>query len=232
VIGCSHVHPLIQAGHYALADQILARIAPNLDKLGDDPAALMLWQASLASRALYAGKTREYLELSELAAESSRRAGDLRTCATQLHNLGHANLELGCYARAEQHLRAVAVDAERLGLANVEASAKNNLGFAVARQGRTAEGLELLEDAIRSLEVQADRRMLGGALNHQAQVLEIEFRRGARLQTRGGCSSHSHRCYARPGHLARVLTLGGSGKRLDGRAGRILAGRARFDGGQ
>jgi tetratricopeptide (TPR) repeat protein len=172
VIGCTRVTVvLIQSGHYELADRLLAQIEPNLAALGDDPAALSRWQASLAARALYTGKTGEYLQLSELAAESSRSAGDLRGAAIQSHNLGHANVELGRYEEAERHLRAVSIEAGRLGLANVSASAKNNLGWAAALQGRHLEARELLERSIVELEGQSDRRMLGGALNHLAQTL-------------------------------------------------------------
>ncbi|RPI57631.1 MAG: tetratricopeptide repeat protein, partial [Lysobacterales bacterium] len=60
---------------------------------------------------------------------------------------------------------------ERLGLANVVASSNNNLGYAIARQGRYPEALAMLKRAIAELEQQSDLRMLGGARNHLAQVL-------------------------------------------------------------
>lgn len=172
VIGCARATvALIQSGHYSLADRILERMEPNVKDLADDPGALARWQASLAARALHSGNAGEYLVLSGLAADSSRRAGDLRSAVIQQHNFGHANLELGRWAIAEQQLEAVVTEAERLCLRNVVASAKNNLGFALARQGRQERALALLYESIQELERQSDLRMLGGACNHLAQVL-------------------------------------------------------------
>jgi eukaryotic-like serine/threonine-protein kinase len=172
VIGSSRVTvALTQNGHYALADDILARVAPNLDALGDDPGARARWELSSAARALYIGRVGDYLVLSARAAENSRLAGDLRGAAIHLHNVGHAHVELGLYAEAEHRLRAALREAERLGLPNVVAATKNNLGFAVARLGRAKEGIALLRDSIQALDAQADLRMYGGACNHLALVL-------------------------------------------------------------
>ena len=129
------------------------------------------WLASLAARALYAGQTLDYLRLSRGASEACARAGDWRGATLHRHNVGHANLELGSYEAAERELREVLRLSERYGLANVVASAMNNLGAALGRLGRFKEAKQLLGDAISRLDVQGDMRMGGGARNHLAEVL-------------------------------------------------------------
>ena len=172
VIACSRITvALMQAGQYALADQLLERVKTNADSLQNDAGALARWQAILAARALYLGETSEYLLLSSMSAESSRRAGDLRSAVIQRHNLGHAHMELGRYELAVETLAATMTEGERLGLPNVVAGARNNLGFALARVGRIEEALTMLRTALAELERQSDHRMIGGTRNHLAQVL-------------------------------------------------------------
>jgi eukaryotic-like serine/threonine-protein kinase len=210
VLGSSRVAvALIQSGHYALADEILARVGPNLEALGDDPASRARWQEACASRALYSGRIGDYLSLSAQAAANSRRAGNLRAATIHAHNLGHANLEIGRYSEAEHHLRDVLGEAERLGLTNIVASSKNNLGYAVARSGRHAEGIRLLRESIQALESQTDVRMYGGACNHLALVL-VDLGELSEAETLARCAVEALRacrpllCQAE-GTLARVL---------------------------
>lgn len=174
LIACTRVAiAIVQVGEYTLADELFARFDAWAATLVNDKAAQGRWYAGLAARALYAGETHRYLEMSKTAAELCLSAGDLRSSATHRHNIGHACHELGAYEEAERALRETFRLAERVGLANVAASAENNLGAALTRLGRTTEARTLLVDSIARLEKQADRRMEGGARNHYAELLLV-----------------------------------------------------------
>jgi tetratricopeptide (TPR) repeat protein len=172
LIACTRVAiAIVQVGEYALADELFARFDAWAATLVDDKAAQGRWYAGLAARALYAGETHRYRQMSITAAEQCHAGGDLRNAATHRHNIGHACYELGAYEESERALRETFRLAERVGLANIAASAENNLGAALTRLGRREEANTLLVDAIARLEKQADRRMEGGARNHHAELL-------------------------------------------------------------
>ncbi len=172
LISCSRIAiALVQIGAYELADEVFARFEPWAPTQSANKAATGRWYASLAARALYAGETLRYREMSVLAAGFCEEAGDLRSAGTHRHNVGHACMELGRYEEAETELRQTFRIAERIGLLNVAASAQNNLGAVLTRLGRLSEARSLLEDAIPRLEKQVDRRMEGGARNHLAELL-------------------------------------------------------------
>jgi eukaryotic-like serine/threonine-protein kinase len=160
----------VQIGEFDLAEEIFSRVDTWAADQCGSPAAAARWQASLAVRALYSGRTLEYSRHSRAAALACEEAGDFRSAALHHHNVGHAWLELGAYADAERELRGVMALAQRLGLANVEAAAMNNLGAAIGRLERLDEAKRLLLDAIQRLESQSDLRMEGGARNHLAEV--------------------------------------------------------------
>ena len=161
---------LVQIGEFQLADEMFSRFEPWAPGVSKNPAAFARWKVSLAARALYGGQTLAYQRLSQEAAAASEQAGDYRLTAVQRHNAGHASLELGAWEDAERELSLVLTLSERLGLANVYASAKNNLGAVLGRLGRFDEARRLLEDAIGRLVSQKDLRMEGGARNHLAEV--------------------------------------------------------------
>jgi len=167
---CRIATAMVQIGEYALADALFERIDAWAPTLHDSPGAMARWQASRAARALFKGFTWDYRVLSEDAATACEQVGDQRTTAIHRHNAGHACLELGLPELAETRLRDTLRLALRLGVRNVAASAKNNLGAALAALGRFAEARAMLEEAIAELNVQGDRRMEGGARNHLAEL--------------------------------------------------------------
>lgn len=171
---CRIATAMVQIGDYELADAIIDRIGSWAPTLKHFPSAQARWQASLAARALYKGFTWEYRQLSERAAEACEAAGDLRTTAIHRHNASHACIELGMYERAVEGLRETLRLGTRIGVRNVTASAKNNLGAALTHLGNFQEARALLEDAIHELRAQGDKRMEGGAHNHLAELLLAE----------------------------------------------------------
>jgi serine/threonine protein kinase/predicted ATPase len=172
LIACTRVAiAIVQIGDYELADELFARFDTWAATFANDKAAQARWYAGLAARALYAGETQRYKEMSVTAARFCEAAGDFRSAATHRHNVGHSCLELGRFEEAEAELRETLVIAERVGLANVVASTQNNLGAVLTKLGQTREARALLELSIAELEKQSDRRMEGGARNHYAELL-------------------------------------------------------------
>jgi len=167
---CRIATVLVQVGDYEQADALFAHVdvwAPGID----EPASQARWNASLAARALFRGHTWGYRVLSERAAAACEASGDIRTHLIHRHNAGHSCLVLGQLELAESRLRDVLDRGERVGVRNLVASAKNNLGAALGALGRFDEARKLLDEAITELTAQTDRRMEGGARNHLAELL-------------------------------------------------------------
>jgi tetratricopeptide (TPR) repeat protein len=167
---CRIATVLVQVGDYEQADALFAHVdvwAPGID----EPSSQARWNASLAARALFKGYTWGYRVLSERAAAACEAAGDIRTHLIHRHNAGHSCLVLGELELAESRLRDVLARGERLGVRNLVASAKNNLGAALAGLGQFDEARRLLSESISELTAQTDRRMEGGARNHLAELL-------------------------------------------------------------
>ena len=80
----------------------------------------------------------------------SERAPFSRRHCQDTINLGFCCAELGLAEEAERHLRAALEVATALGLQLLIGSALHNLGLAVARAGRTAEGLGILDQYLAS----------------------------------------------------------------------------------
>ncbi len=172
LICCNRVAvAMLQLGEYELAEEMFTHLGRGASTQTDDPGMRARWQASLAARALFRGKTFSYWRLSQAAASSSEQAGDLRAAAVHRHNCGHASMVLGAYDDAERALREAVAIGERLGLANLIASATNNLAATLTRTGRLDEARPLLDTAIAMLGAQGDRRMEAGARNHLAELL-------------------------------------------------------------
>jgi serine/threonine protein kinase/tetratricopeptide (TPR) repeat protein len=160
---------LTHTGRFEAADPLFEQLEGVADSPScADPVTRARWLTSKASRALYRGETEHYATWSKLASETFARMGDRRNAAIQRHNAGHGSYELGAFAEAEEHLRAAHDLAEELGLPNVVAAAKTNLGYVLTRLGELDAARELLVAAVAMLEAQGDRRMQGGALSHLA----------------------------------------------------------------
>jgi len=153
---------LFSYGSHALAQELLdlvEAVAPAVE----EPAILARIYQARSSRSMFTGDAGAYLE-SELAAFAAfERAGDLRYACVQRGHVGYAWLELGAHAEAEEALRDALARATTLGLQNVVATAKHNLGRALAARGELAEAARVEAEAVAAFEAQGDRRLAGGA---------------------------------------------------------------------
>jgi tetratricopeptide (TPR) repeat protein len=159
-------------GLYALAGSLLDRIERIDAEVRDrDPAIRARIQQARSSRAMYAGDAGEYLEMETAAVESFEQAGDVRSATMQRGYAGYACLEMGAWAEAEQQLRAALEGGERLGLPNVVASAKHNLGRAIAHLGRFDEARRMEQQAIAEFGAQGDKRLEAGSHLYMGEIL-------------------------------------------------------------
>jgi tetratricopeptide (TPR) repeat protein len=141
------------------AEALLERAAEVATLSGGDPVVLGQLQSARASRSLADGDVGDYLRRMEDSWASFEQVGDLRGACARAMNVGYARLSLGANAEAERALRAAIGQAERLGLHNVRAYGKHNLGLALGHQGKLDEGRAAEEEAIRAFRAQGDRRM-------------------------------------------------------------------------
>jgi serine/threonine protein kinase/tetratricopeptide (TPR) repeat protein len=137
----------------------------------DDPGILARVHAARAARAIFRGDNGELLMEEQAAADEFARAGDFRYECVQRGHVGYACLEIGAFGQAERYLRDALDFARRLGLANVAATVKQNLGRALERQGRLDEALATELEAIGELQAQGDRRLEAAARNYLAEIL-------------------------------------------------------------
>ena len=115
-----------------------------------------------AIRAMFRGDVGAFLGFMIAAAEHFERAGDLRSAGTQRANQAYAYSELGAYPAAEQWLRHVLGTAERMGLRDLTAGARHNLGIALARNGALDEARAEETAAVRASVAQRNRRLESG----------------------------------------------------------------------
>jgi len=95
----------------------------------------------------------------------------MRYACMQRGHVGYACLEIGAYAEAEQALRDAMAAGARLGLANVVATAKHNLGRALMHRGQLADALATETEAFDMFHAQNDRRLEGAARVYLAMIL-------------------------------------------------------------
>jgi eukaryotic-like serine/threonine-protein kinase len=155
-----------------LADHVES--AANSAALGD-PAVAARIELYRGARAVFAGSPVDYLKWMRAAAESFERAGDARSACTPRGNSGFAYIELGEFEKAEAELRGLIASAVRMGLTDVEAAARHNLGIALGRQGRFAEGLSEERAALGVFKSGTYRRMEAATL---IAMTEIELAEG------------------------------------------------------
>ncbi|HVY48407.1 MAG TPA: tetratricopeptide repeat protein, partial [Minicystis sp.] len=166
-----------------------------------------------AIRAMFWGDVGAFLALMTAAAEHFELAGDLRSAGTQRANQAYAYVELGAYAPAEQALRQVLATAERLGLKDLAAGARNNLGIALGRLGKLDEARAVETAAVRASVAQSNRRLESGCRTYLAIILLLASDlRGAEREARAAVDILSvappMRAHAL-GTLARVLIAQG-----------------------
>jgi tetratricopeptide (TPR) repeat protein len=166
------VSELLQAGQYDLADVALADItAIEAAYVFTDPAVLARTQDVHARRALALGDLGEFLRLTSEVLICFESAGHVRATCNVRVSVGYAQLQLGAYAEAERTLREALIEADHLGLSGVSPSAKENLGMALAGQGRWDEARAVAVEAVEAFRAQGHRRMEAGALIYLASML-------------------------------------------------------------
>ncbi|MCW5806255.1 MAG: protein kinase, partial [Deltaproteobacteria bacterium] len=164
---------LFQTGMYDLAQRLLEHIDGIADSgadVIDDPSVLARVHQARSSRAMFSGDTGAYLESEQAAAAAFERAGDLRYACVQRGHVGYACLEIGAHADAERYLTEALEGAARLGLWNVAATAKHNLGRVLMYRRRLDEALQLETDALEAFRSHNDRRLEGAARVYSAYI--------------------------------------------------------------
>src|SRR6185503_19947417 len=127
-------------GRHELAEPLFARLdALEAEITQHDPGVAAWIHRAGAIRALQGGDAGEYLRLMELTASSFEQAGDLRSACGQRVNVAYGYMGIGAFVEAERALTEGLDAAERMGLHNVTATARNNLGLALARRGAIEE---------------------------------------------------------------------------------------------
>ncbi len=144
-----------------------------------EPGILARIFQARSSRSMFTGDVGAYLDSEQAAAAAFERAGDLRYACVQRGNVGYACLEIGAYAEAERALRDALDQATRLGLANVAATVKHNLGRALMMRGALDEALRIETEAFELFAAQGDRRLAGAARAYRAAILAAKGELGA-----------------------------------------------------
>jgi eukaryotic-like serine/threonine-protein kinase len=205
---------LLHDGQHALAEALIRsidRVAGPIAEVDYGVAARLY--ALHASRALCYGDPASFLRYTELSIPSFALTGDRRNACLGQVNAAHAVLQLGDYPQAERVLRAARADADRMGLHNVSAFARQNLGPALAHQGALQEAREVELDAVRTFAAQENRRQEGRGRVYLAQILVLSGDlEGALVEARAGALRLTPipplRAFAL-GVLVRVLLLRG-----------------------
>ena len=159
------------AGLYDVADGLLARID---DATPPSPAVEARIYAARAVRALVAGETGPFLRLLERSRACYEKAGDRRNACMKGSDIGYGHLQLGQYAEAERWLRSALATAEGIGLYTITATARQNLGIALARQGKLDEAQAVEEASIEEFRAQGNPRMVGASQIYLAKIAALQ----------------------------------------------------------
>jgi eukaryotic-like serine/threonine-protein kinase len=163
---------LLHDGQHALAEALIEEINRVAGPVAErDYGVAARLYALHASRALCYGDPAASLQFTELSIPSFAFTGDRRNACLGRVNAAHAMLQLGDPRQAEVALRSALADAERMGLHNVSALARQNLGPALGRQGKIAAALSIEQEAVETFATQENRRQEGRARAYLAEIL-------------------------------------------------------------
>jgi tetratricopeptide (TPR) repeat protein len=149
---------MILAGPRETAEEVFAQIERVAGAVTDPTVAGRIALVR-AMRSLFSGDPVGYRTHTSEAASAFERAGDLRSAAMQRVSVGYASVGLGDDAYAERVLRETLESAEKMGLGNVVAYCRNNLGLALARRGALDEARRVETDALHAFKKQGDGRL-------------------------------------------------------------------------
>ena len=164
---------LLLAGKRAEAAGGFARIDHVAHAFASEPALSARVSLTRAMRALVEGDAGAYRDHTSDAADAFERAGDRRSACMQRVSVGYASLGLGDHDDAEIKLRDALASAQRMGLANVVAYSKNNLGLTLARKGMIDDARRIETEAIASFVAQGDGRLEHSSRVYLAQILRL-----------------------------------------------------------
>jgi tetratricopeptide (TPR) repeat protein len=150
---------LIFAGAVERGTALLDRLAPHAVALErDEPLARAAHLVASGIRAMYAGEPAASYEILVAAAALFTQLGAMRQACLQHSNAAFACLEVGAYTEAERALTEALPAAVRLGIPQVAASVRENLGKVLTALGRTDEARAVLLEARASFVAHGDRR--------------------------------------------------------------------------
>jgi serine/threonine protein kinase/tetratricopeptide (TPR) repeat protein len=153
------------------ADRLIA--AADEAALGD-PAVEPWVHNSRAVRAALAGDPAICMEESKRSAEGFVLLGNLRCACTDWSNVGYSLAELGELEDAEEILRQMLLDAERMGIPMIVGGAKQNLALTLLRRGQAGAARGVAEEAIAIFSRQGDARSEGYARQYLARALAAD----------------------------------------------------------
>ncbi len=168
------------AGHGFLFGQpaparVLLRLAEATARaLQGHPAVSAALQRAQAIEIYGTGDVSRTIELHASARESFLVAGDVRNACLEACNIGNDYLHLGAFAEAERALRSAMAEGDRLGLGGHRVM-RDDLGLAVALQGRFAEGIAIEEEVIA---LARDGGTRDGELTARCYLARISLRAG------------------------------------------------------
>ena len=138
----------VSSGAYDLARRLCAAAEAAFERSTKSFAARAWKERARSVVTALDGDTAETAAAHAASASAAELAGDLRYACTERHNAGDLLKELGDYAGAEEVLRSMLVEAERLGLSLVAAAARNNLAFTLLRRGHIDDARSLVRRSI------------------------------------------------------------------------------------
>ncbi len=160
---------LVMSGAYELADQLLDRVRAFV--ASPDPVVVARVHQAIATRALVSGDPGTHLQSMLITADRFVEVGDERNACNARVTVGFAQMDMGAYEPAEVALRDALAAAERLGLPNLEAYAKHNLGLVLSRTGRVEEAAQVERAAMDGFAIQGDKRLAGAARAYLGMIL-------------------------------------------------------------
>ncbi|MFO0758436.1 MAG: hypothetical protein U0359_18230 [Byssovorax sp.] len=153
---------LYLGGDAALADVLIERLRA-LAEGSSDPEVKAHAARSAGIQASFAGNPVATIQHLGAAIEGFEAAGDLRAACAQKKTQGWYAGECGAIEEGERALRDALTVAARLGLANLVAHAKHDIGSPLIRLGKLDEAARFQEEAIAAFRAQGDRRLESGA---------------------------------------------------------------------
>jgi tetratricopeptide (TPR) repeat protein len=160
-------------GESELGERLYARLEKHIQKTDVTPSIAARFYAAQASQALFEGNPARFLELARAAVRAFAETGDLRSVCQKMGSSGYAQLEVGDYEAAVSTLERVLKDSERMGLSNIAATARQNLGLALARVGRLDEARKVEAAAMEAFRRSSNRRMESASRYYLALILSL-----------------------------------------------------------